>query len=40
VQKLKLLELQNAELIALITQYVGHAEDFKRLNESEKDDLK
>jgi len=40
LQKLKLLELQNAELIALITQYVGHAEDFKRLNESEKDDLK
>ena len=40
VQKSKLLELQNAELIALITQYVGHAEDFKRLNESEKDDLK
>ena len=40
VQKSKLLELQNAELIALITQYVGHAEEFKRLNESEKDDLK
>lgn len=40
VQKSKLLELQNAELIALITKYVGHAEDFKRINESEKDDLK
>ena len=40
VQKSKLLELQNAELIALITQDVGHAEDFKRLNESVNDDLK
>ncbi|MBJ9984851.1 hypothetical protein IAE19_05265 [Acinetobacter sp. S40] len=40
VQKSKLLELQNAELIALISQYVGHAEDFKRINEFEKDDLK
>ncbi|RKG35649.1 hypothetical protein D7V21_01900 [Acinetobacter guerrae] len=40
VQKSKLLELQNAELIALITKYVGHAEDFKRINEFEQDDLK
>ncbi|WP_130802981.1 hypothetical protein [Acinetobacter ihumii] len=40
VQKSKLLELQNAELIALLTQYVGHAEDFKRINQFEEDDLK
>ena len=40
VQKSKLLELQNAELIALLTKYVGHAEDFKRIHDIEADDLK
>lgn len=40
VQKSKLLELQNAELITLLSKYVGHAEDFKRVHSFEQDDLK
>lgn len=36
VQKSKLLELQNAELIALLSKYVDHTEMLKKFNDTDQ----